>query len=89
MLALAANGRADAPRAAALSWVSACVPAPPGGCDNHDDCPSQHACLFETGTCVPLCLEDGTCADPGLTCHTCATSSCPDCNDCVTGCLAD
>jgi hypothetical protein len=57
------------------------------GCDEQSDCPDNEVCLFGEGVCVSAC--DAFC-DPcgaGQICNSCATSSCPDCDDCVAACV--
>jgi hypothetical protein len=57
-----------------------------GACASHTDCPGE-LCIFATGQCAPAC-SDGICPScgPGLVCETCATSSCPGCDDCLGAC---
>lgn len=62
----------------------ACEPAQPAGCDEHADCPDG-LCHFASGECLPACV-DGTCPS-GLICDGCATSSCPECKNCVPACV--
>lgn len=57
------------------------------GCTRHEDCGSD-LCVFATGACAPAC--DGEACDgcgPGSFCDECATSSCPDCRDCLAACV--
>jgi len=59
----------------------------PAGCTRHEDCGAD-LCVFATGTCAPAC--DGEACDgcgPGSFCDECATSSCPDCRDCLAACV--
>lgn len=56
------------------------------GCSSHDHC-LEGVCLFATGECAPAC-DGGFCeCEAGTVCNTCATSSCPKCNDCLGACV--
>lgn len=68
---------------------SACVPAPPGQCDAHDDCAPGEVCLFfdPVPHCVPGCNAMGECDDPSLACATCGTAACLVCQACMGACL--
>lgn len=57
----------------------------PSPCASHGDCPGG-VCIFSTGTCAPACGGFCESCSKGTTCDTCATSSCPKCNDCVAAC---
>lgn len=61
--------------------------AGPAGCTDHSACPPDSVCLFATGQCAKLC--DGFCegCGPGSICNGCATSSCPECADCIGACV--
>jgi hypothetical protein len=61
----------------------------PTGCDDHADCPTG-VCIFSTGTCAQSCEFENACdsCGPGQVCDSCATSSCPDCRDCKSACVA-
>jgi len=62
--------------------------SPPVSCTTHQDCAGLGlVCIFSTGTCAPACTV-GSCADCGVgaVCDGCATSSCPDCLDCMSAC---
>lgn len=67
--------------------VAACVPVKGSACDDHDDCAADEVCLYAAHTCAPKCGANDTCADPKLTCNTCATPSCPVCSSCLGACL--
>ena len=56
-----------------------------GPCETHDDC-TGNLCIG--GVCVPRCAA-GQCdaCTAGTVCEECATSSCPDCDDCVAACV--
>jgi len=56
-------------------------------CTSHADC-QGYVCVFATGQCVPGCAP-GACdsCQAGVFCEPCATSSCPECNDCVAACV--
>jgi hypothetical protein len=71
-----------------LDCISACVPAAPGHCDDHDDCAAGEVCVYESGTCAPGCGEPGqpACA-AGLTCAQWATAACPICQQAIGACL--
>ncbi len=58
-----------------------------GPCDDHADC-APGLCIFGTGQCAAAC-EPSTCdaCGPGSVCEPCATSSCPDCKNCVSACV--
>ena len=66
--------------------VAACVEAPPGECDDHQDCVAGERCVFTSNRCEPECDAAG-CADPNLVCVDCATSSGPCLKDCLSVCL--
>ena len=67
--------------------VAACLPAQPGKCDDHDDCPKGQVCLYGLGECAPACSDvPPQCQVPDQVCNDCATSSCPGCEDCVGAC---
>jgi len=69
---------------------SACVPAPPGACDDDDGCPDGQACNFRTGQCRGLCLGgEVVCTEPGTQCSGCQSGSCCGCDDCVALCIPD
>ncbi len=65
---------------------AACVPTPPGRCDDDDPCGDELVCLYETGFCAPSCASS-VCADPNTFCAGCVTGSCCSCKDCVGACL--
>lgn len=51
-----------------------------------DGCPPSSVCV--SGACAPVCT--GEVFEPcgaGLVCDTCATSSCPTCDDCIAACV--
>jgi hypothetical protein len=55
-------------------------------CEGNSDCPANGVCI--SGTCAPGC--NGNLSEPcgkGLVCDTCASSSCPTCDDCIGACL--
>lgn len=56
------------------------------GCDDHGDCQGG-VCIFSTGLCGTAC--DGFCGNcgSGAICDECATSSCPQCLDCMAACV--
>lgn len=56
-------------------------------CSSHADCPGA-VCVFSTGKCAQKCDGDfcEACA-PGTWCDSCATSSCPSCEDCRPACV--
>jgi hypothetical protein len=66
--------------------VASVVSTGPGLCTAHEDCPGA-LCIFATGECASAC-SSGSCdaCTPGEVCEDCATSSCPDCFDCVSAC---
>jgi hypothetical protein len=67
--------------------VDACLPSPPGTCDDHDDCLPTEVCIYGAGLCKEACDgNDPGCSSPDLVCNFCATSSCPGCDDCVGAC---
>lgn len=58
-------------------------------CKSHDDCPGG-VCLFGIGTCAKQCDAGDFCGDgcgPAQKCGGCATSSCPQCDDCLDACV--
>jgi hypothetical protein len=70
-----------------LDCLGACVPTPPGACDENDPCPPESVCVFAAQQCAPKCIATGTgCAEPGLYCTDCVTGSCCGCDDCVPAC---
>jgi hypothetical protein len=56
------------------------------GCESHEDCGAGQVCRFgQGGACLTTCAIDDDCpAD--LVCDSCATSSCPVCEDCIRAC---
>ena len=58
-----------------------------GACDDHADC-APFLCIFGTGQCASPCTA-GACetCGPGRFCEACATSSCPECDDCLAACV--
>lgn len=71
--------------------VGACVPAPAGRCDDHDDCSNDELCVYSQGICVLECNafdpNDTTCQAVGQACSPCQTGSCPGCKDCRDVCV--
>jgi hypothetical protein len=67
--------------------IGLCFAAQPNKCDDHDDCNAPDVCIYGTQTCAPPCNMMGGCDDPTLTCDSCATGSCPGCEDCTGACL--
>jgi len=65
---------------------SGSVTTGPGLCESHDDCPGA-LCVFATGLCAVACapFNCDACA-AGEVCDECATSSCPQCDDCIAAC---
>jgi hypothetical protein len=60
----------------------------PGSCTDHVACPPDSVCVFATGECAKLCQGDPCEAcGPGTICDSCATSSCPECADCIGACM--
>lgn len=60
-----------------------------GTCTSNDDCPGG-VCLLGIGVCAKACDPGGLCGDAcdaGGECNGCASSSCPDCGDCVAACV--
>jgi hypothetical protein len=72
--------------AASTTTKAASTTTGAGPCDEHADCPGG-ACIFVTGLCAAPC--EGACdrCQPGTICDGCATSSCPECADCVAACV--
>ena len=58
----------------------------PGGCTTHEDCPGG-LCRFATGECTSSCDSFCDACEVDTICDDCATSSCPDCLDCVAACI--
>ncbi|MFT3767149.1 MAG: hypothetical protein QM820_16755 [Minicystis sp.] len=59
-----------------------------GGSKCNGACPQGFVCLWGSDQCVQTCNPEGvTPCGAGLVCDGCATSSCPDCDDCVGACL--
>ena len=59
-------------------------------CDEHADCGNnigEDVCVFSQGICAQRCGPGSPPCKPGFTCSACATSSCPDCDDCLGACL--
>jgi hypothetical protein len=65
-----------------------------GGCGVDRPCPAGQTCLWGQGrdgqgVCAPLCQE-GSCGEDvcpaGSVCDSCASSSCPECADCIGAC---
>lgn len=69
----------------ATASASGSVSTGAGPCQTHDDC-FDGVCI--QGTCSRRC-EAGQCdaCTPGTVCNACATSSCPDCDDCIAACV--
>lgn len=84
----AGSGGAGATSTTSATGAAVTTSASSGGgsCGSHADCP-EGLCIFATGVCAPACSE-GLCPScgPGSVCDTCATSSCPDCDDCLGAC---
>src|SRR5688500_14414021 len=57
-------------------------------CSSAADCPDG-VCVFSTGQCAPNC-EPFACdsCGAGAFCNACASSSCPECDDCLPACVA-
>jgi hypothetical protein len=66
---------------------AACVKAAEGQCDDHDDCPSDSVCLYSSGTCAIACNPATAICPKETKCDSCATSSCPGCDDCLGACV--
>jgi hypothetical protein len=58
-------------------------------CADHLDCGPNEVCIFATGACAPIC-DRASCdsCGAGSVCNSCATSSCPECDDCLSACRA-
>lgn len=59
-------------------------------CDEHADCGAsvgEDVCVFGGGFCAQRCGPSSPPCKPGFTCVDCATSSCPECEDCLGACL--
>lgn len=69
-----------------LDCLGACVPTPPGACDDDDPCPPGNVCVYSSNHCAPSCGPDLSCPD-FYYCDSCATSSCCGCENCVPACL--
>ncbi|NUP05948.1 MAG: hypothetical protein HOW73_07810 [Polyangiaceae bacterium] len=77
-----------------LDCIAGCVPGdpplPPVQCDDHDDCgvsPGEAVCIFTFGLCAQRCGPASPPCPPGTFCESCATSSCPACDDCIGACV--
>lgn len=68
---------------------AACVPIQAERCDIDDPCTGGKVCLWESHTCAPPCTVNGACTSPGLSCVSCASSSCCGCKDCASACLPE
>ncbi len=56
-------------------------------CTTHDQC-APGLCIFSTGQCATACDAFGCESCPaGEVCGECATSSCPECLDCMSACV--
>lgn len=55
------------------------------GCVQHGQCETG-LCIFSTGVCSTSCTPTEPCGT-GSRCDSCATSSCPECYDCVSACV--
>ncbi len=55
-------------------------------CTTHADC-GDRVCVFATGTCAEPCEDFCEGCGSGSICNDCATSSCPQCLDCVAACV--
>lgn len=78
---------ASGPSASSTAAVTSTGATSGGGCTRHEDC-GDALCVFATGTCAPAC-DAGACdaCGPGSFCEECATSSCPECRDCLGACV--
>ena len=79
-------GGASATSSSSSSGTSVTTGGAPTPCTDHADCPGG-LCIFWSGTCAAAC-EAAPCVScgPGSICDTCATSSCPECEDCKAAC---
>jgi hypothetical protein len=64
--------------------LAVCLPIP-DYCEDHDDCKGGDVCVYDLGRCRPKCGVGLMCAVG--TCQGCATSSCPQCKDCIAACM--
>jgi hypothetical protein len=70
-----------------LDCRAACLPVPPGRCDDDDPCPVGNVCIFGMQTCALPCDANGECGDPFTYCEPCITGSCCGCDNCVSVCI--
>ena len=65
-------------------FLPACEPT----CSTNDDCDSNEVCRFALGKCATSCdpMKADSCPT-NFTCDSCASGSCPMCEDCVPACV--
>ena len=64
------------------------LPACQASCTSNDDCGDAEVCIFNTGKCAkPSVVGKADNCSASTTCDSCATGTCPTCEDCVAACV--